>query len=117
MGLNHLVPLSFHIRAGQLDYSWVSRFYKSSSPQESSQLFLSRGGGQLEDSLYPTRGQPPGPMCNLNSQVSDLCLDHLCLSMGDFLPRSLEPELCVVGYFSHLENRLVGHLHIVIFSH
>ena len=27
MGLNHLVPLSFHIRAGQLDHSWVSRFY------------------------------------------------------------------------------------------
>ena len=27
VGLNHLVPLSFHIRAGQLDHSWVSRFY------------------------------------------------------------------------------------------
>ena len=27
VGLNYLVPLSFHIRAGQLDHSWVSRFY------------------------------------------------------------------------------------------
>ena len=27
MGLNHPVPLSFHIRAGQLDCSWVPRFY------------------------------------------------------------------------------------------
>ena len=27
MGLNHLVPLSFHIRTGQLDHSWVSGFY------------------------------------------------------------------------------------------
>ena len=33
-------------------------------------MFPSRGGGQLEDSLYPIRGQPPGPVCNLNSQVS-----------------------------------------------
>ena len=24
-------------------------------------------------------------MCNLNSKVCDLCLDHLCLSMGDFI--------------------------------
>ena len=29
MGLNHLVPSSFHIRAGQLDHSWVSRFYNT----------------------------------------------------------------------------------------
>ena len=27
VGLNHLVPLSFHVRAGQLDHRWVSRFY------------------------------------------------------------------------------------------
>ena len=86
VGLNHLVPLSFHVRAGQLDHRWVSRFYNIQLAQESSQLFLSRRGGQLEDSLYLIRRQPPGPMCNLNSQVSDLCLDHLCLSIGDFIP-------------------------------
>ena len=28
-GLNHPVPLSFHLRAGQLDHSWVSRFYNT----------------------------------------------------------------------------------------
>ena len=33
-----------------------------------------------------------------------------------FLPKSLEPELHVVRHFSHLESRLIGHLHIVIFS-
>ena len=53
----------------------------------------------MKDSLYSIRGQPPGPVCNLNSQVSDLYLDHLCLSTGDFLPKSLEPELHVVGHF------------------
>ena len=29
MGLNHPVSLSFHIKAGQLDHSWVSRFYNT----------------------------------------------------------------------------------------
>ena len=29
MRLNDLVPLSFHIRAGQLGYSCVSRFYSA----------------------------------------------------------------------------------------
>ena len=27
MGLNHPIPSSFHIRAEQLDHSWISRFY------------------------------------------------------------------------------------------
>ena len=70
--------------------------------------------------MYLIRGQPPRPMCNLNSQVSDLCLDHLCLSMGDYilsLPKGLELELHIVEHFSHLESKLIGHLHIVIFSH
>ena len=84
-------------------------------------MFLNHGGGQLDDSLYLIRGQTPGPLCNLSSQVSDLCLDHLCLIMGDSIyplsAKNLEPELHVVGHFSHLESRLVGHLHIVIFSH
>ena len=85
MGLNHPVPSSFHIRAGQLDHSWVSRFYNTQLAQESSQLFLSHRREQLEDSLYPILGQPPRPVCNLNSHVSDFCLDHLCLSTGDFI--------------------------------
>ena len=29
VGLNHSVPLSFHIRAGQLEHSWVSKFYNT----------------------------------------------------------------------------------------
>ena len=115
MELNHLICLSFHIRAGQLDHSWVTIFYNI-------QLALGKhGGGKLEDSLYPIRGQPPGLLCNLNSQVSDLCLNHLCLSTGDFIfpfcQKHLQPELHVAGYFPHLESRLVGHLPIVIFSY
>ena len=33
------------------------------------------------------------------------------------MPKSLEPESHFVGHFPHLESRLVGHLHSVIFSH
>ena len=29
VGLNHHILSSFHIRAGQLDHSWVSRFYNT----------------------------------------------------------------------------------------
>ena len=49
-------------------------------------------------------------MCNLNSQVSDLCLDHLCLSTG-VLRRGGTEELCrylhnpdnLGGVITHLE--------------
>ena len=29
VGLSHPVPLSFNVRAGQLDHIWVSKFYKT----------------------------------------------------------------------------------------
>ena len=29
VGLNHPIPSSFHIKAGQLDHSWVSKFYNT----------------------------------------------------------------------------------------
>ena len=29
VGLNHPIPSSFHIKAGQLDHSWVFRFYNT----------------------------------------------------------------------------------------
>ena len=85
MGLNHPVPLSFHIRAGQLDSSWVPRFYNTQLAPGKLTIVFELWRAQLEDSLYSIRGQPSGPMCNLNSQVSDLCLDPLCLSVGDYL--------------------------------
>ena len=79
-----------HIRAGQLDHSWVSRFYNIQLVPGKLAIVSSHGGGQLEDSLYSIKEQPPGPMCNLNSQVSDLSLNHLCLSTGDFISPSCQ---------------------------
>ena len=85
MGLNHPIPSSFHIRAGQLNHSWLSRLYNNQlAPGKLGTVFVLRGR-QLKDSLYLVRGQPLGSVCNLNFQVSDLCLDHLCLSTGDFI--------------------------------
>ena len=64
--LNHLVPLSFHIRAGQLGHSWISRFYNTQlAPGKLAIVFVSWRRA-TEDSLYPVRRQPPGPVCILN---------------------------------------------------
>ena len=85
MGLNHLVPLSFHIKAGQLDHNWVSRFYNNQLAPGKLAIVFDSWGRATGGFLVPDQGQPPGPVCNLNSQVNDLCLDHLCFSAGDFI--------------------------------
>ena len=54
------------------------------SPRKVAIVFESWGQA-LEDSLFFAEGQPTGPMCNLNSEVSELCLNHLCFSMADFI--------------------------------
>ena len=79
-----------HIRAGQLDHSWVSRLYNTQLAPGKLAIVFESWGRAMKDSLYPIRGQPPRPVCNLNSQVSDLCLSHLCLSTGDFISPSCQ---------------------------
>ena len=84
VGLNHPISSSFHIKDGQLDHNWISRFYNTQLAPGKLATFFELWGGQLEDSLYLIRGQPPGPMGNMNFQVSNLC-HHRCLSTGDFI--------------------------------
>ena len=67
MGLNHLVPLSFHIRAGQLNHSWVSRFYNNQLAPGKLAIVFDSWGRATGGFLVPDQGQPPGPVCNLNS--------------------------------------------------
>ena len=82
VGLNHPVPSSFHIRAGQLDHSWVSRFYNTQLAPGKLTVVFELGGRATGG--FPILDQRTA-MCNLNSQLSDLCLNHLCLSTGDFI--------------------------------
>ena len=44
VGLNHLIPLSFHLRVGQLEHNWVSRFYNTQlAPEKLTIVFESCG--------------------------------------------------------------------------
>ena len=67
MGLNHLIPLSFHIKAGKLEHSWVSRFYNTQLAPGNFTVVFKLWWRATGGFLYPIKGQPPGPMCNLNS--------------------------------------------------
>ena len=99
MGLNPPIPLIFHRRAGHLGHSWRR---------------------QLEESLHSVGGQLLGCMSNLNSQVMTLTGPSVPQQGRLFmpcLPKSLESESHVVRHFPHLPSILIGHLHIIIFSH
>ena len=99
MGLNPPIPLIFHRWAGHLGHSWRR---------------------QLEESLYSVGGQLLGCMSNLNSQVMTLTGPSVPQQGRLFmpcLPKSLESESHVVRHYPHLQNILIGNLHIVIFSH
>ena len=81
---------------------------------------MSRGGRQLEESLHSFRGQSPGPKCNIRSQVNELFLDHLYLSMEDLYPfpaKIFRTGITCCWHFPHLGNRLVGYIYIHTHTH
>ena len=118
MGLNHPIPLSFHIRTGQLDHSWVSRFYNTQLAPGKLTIAFKLGGGNWRIPYTQSKDSLLDPCVILAPRQVSFVLIICALAQETLYPlSSLEPELYVSAHFSHVESRLVDHLHIVIFSH
>ena len=53
VGLNHPLTSSFHIRPGQLDHSWVSRFYNTQLAPEKLAIVFESWGRATGEFLVP----------------------------------------------------------------
>ena len=53
VGLNHPLTSSFHIRPGQLDHSWVSRFYNTQLAPEKLAIVFESWGRATRGFLVP----------------------------------------------------------------
>ena len=57
VGLNHPVPLSFHIRAGRLDHSWASRFYNTQLAPGKRAIVFESWGKEAGGFLVPNQSK------------------------------------------------------------